>query len=469
MKIRFLALTALTAIVAAASPAWAGNISSTMTSPGNGAVATGNVSVKGYVESPDGIQSMSLHVAGTQVSALNPSGTKAELSYIWNSNYAPGTQSLIANGDYSAYIEATSKAGESTISEIIILVDNPPRIPTGISVSADDATVRVSWSTNPEPDITGYRVERNSGGGWVAATTTSDTTYFETPGGGNHEYRVTALRSSPTSGTRSSIPSTTSGAFVNGSPSSGTTSNDGGFGSGTDTGSGDGGAFGNVGGIGGPDSGNVSLRGLNTIGKFGLPSGLALPGITGLAGIPSLPQADQFGWGTYEEELPYNLPEGQSQLFTEELHNVAAIAPDRIIPPDGLRWVAAGLLLLVGATMLRFGAVRLGAEPAMAAAAVPAPKSKKDRKAKKAKAVAAPKASKAPKAPKAPKSRRFNNSPGPQITAVAPPPPPAVTWTKETKEPIAEVVPIRPADDSSERGEAIDDPTPTLEYLRARW
>ncbi len=369
---RFAALLALALAATGvfAGPAHASGITVDMLSPGNGAVARGSISVKGYAESADGIEAMSLTVAGVGVGSMSPSGNKAELSYVWNTVNAPQTYSPIANGDYYASITATSKTGESAVAETTILVDNAPSIPKGISANGNDGSVQVSWAANPEPDISGYKLERSSGGSWTSVATVGGTSYTDNVGSGSYTYRVTAIRPSPVSGSRSSIPSSGASATVSSASSSsgdtGSTGSDPGTGGGS---SGTGapnlpGGVSNVGDLGGRN-GALNASNPDRIGGKGLPSyGLSLPGISGLFGIPQLPVADTLEWGEYDDTLPYDLP-NSTQVYNETLINgVAARAPDRIIPPDGLRWVAAGLLLLVGASMLRFGAVRLGGEPA---------------------------------------------------------------------------------------------------------
>jgi hypothetical protein len=353
MKKLALALAA-TSLVLTAAPAWAGNVSASMISPGNGQSVSGTTTVKGQAQSPDGLKSVTLVVAGVEVAGYDPSGNTAEVSYIWDTKYLPKSGSLSSNGDYSAYVRAISDAGEESIDEIIILVDNAPTVPRGVSTSVSGSTVTVSWQANPEPDIQGYRVERSSGGGFGLVSTVQGTSMQDNPGGGNYTYRVSAVRSSPTSGSRTSVPSSTARAFVNGPPSS---TADGGTGGGCCSSSG-GTTFpssgSNVAGISGRGKGGLKNSGdPKNPWADGLPDfGLSLPGISGLMGIPQLPVANTLEWGEYEAELPYDYSQTGGQV-PGEVPNVAFRSPDRIIPPDGLRWLAAGLLLLVGASMTR--------------------------------------------------------------------------------------------------------------------
>lgn len=63
-------------------------------------------------------------------------------------------------------------------------------------------------------------------------------------------------------------------------------------------------------------------------------------------------------WGTFTKNLPYEVGTPDAK-FVAGPTNVAARSPARIIPPDGLRWVAAGALLVVIASFLRLLSSRL--------------------------------------------------------------------------------------------------------------
>ncbi|MEA2447292.1 MAG: hypothetical protein QOK47_929, partial [Actinomycetota bacterium] len=98
-----------------------------------------------------------------------------------------------------------------------------------------------------------------------------------------------------------------------------------------------------------------------SIGATGLPGGASLPGGRGLGGVPELPAP---AWGSYKKHLPYKLPKGGVPLQASAVSRSGG--PLRIIPPDGLRWVAMGLLMLVIAGLSRLLALRIAprAEPA---------------------------------------------------------------------------------------------------------
>ena len=64
-----------------------------------------------------------------------------------------------------------------------------------------------------------------------------------------------------------------------------------------------------------------------------------------------------FEWGSYEEQLPYSLPEGSIPL-TAAPARLAALSTTKVIPLDALRWVAAGALMIVIAGLLQFLGMR---------------------------------------------------------------------------------------------------------------
>jgi hypothetical protein len=254
--------------------------------------------------------------------------------------------------------------------------------------------VVVTWNANPEPDITGYQVERDSGSGWSSVGKVNGTSLTDSPSAGSYNYRVTAFRYSPIDGEKASAPSGSAWANV---PAASTGGGGGTSGGGDGSSSGDGGGYysggggyygGNGGGgnsAGSPipgygdnkdgkngkggkgsgggspwDLGFGSLGGFH-IGGIGLPSHLSLPGSRGSL---SLSAQEDIDWGTYQEELPYSLGGANGSAFPDEFLGGLGTASRydyAVIPPDGLRWVAAGLWFLVAAALLKFLERRLAA------------------------------------------------------------------------------------------------------------
>jgi hypothetical protein len=77
----------------------------------------------------------------------------------------------------------------------------PPSAPGDVTAQRDGDEVEVTWKKAPEPDVTGYRVERRDGDGWREVRTTSADSHVDEPGPGSHTYRVVALRDDGRGGT----------------------------------------------------------------------------------------------------------------------------------------------------------------------------------------------------------------------------------------------------------------------------
>ena len=77
----------------------------------------------------------------------------------------------------------------------------PPTAPREVAAERDGDEVRVTWKRAPEPDVTGYRVERRGGDGWSEIATTSDARHVDEPGPGTYRYRVVTLRDDGRGGT----------------------------------------------------------------------------------------------------------------------------------------------------------------------------------------------------------------------------------------------------------------------------
>jgi fibronectin type 3 domain-containing protein len=88
----------------------------------------------------------------------------------------------------------------------------PPGVPTGLSASAGDGSVDLSWSADTDGDLAGYRVYRRiAGGTWAAAAIATPTVNalhdVAVTNGTTYEYRVTAV---DTNGNESSASVTAS-------------------------------------------------------------------------------------------------------------------------------------------------------------------------------------------------------------------------------------------------------------------
>lgn len=348
MMRRALVVMAVIACLAIALPAAAQKaLSVRLTSPNDGARAEGTVNVHAEASSAAGVKSIAIFIDGLKVASREPSGIaqSSSVDYSWDTTISTGSSQIAPNGEYTVRVEARDGSGATDATQAVVLVDNGVSQVSGVSVTDDGKSATVSWSANPEPDVLSYRVERDSGEGFVTAGETQQTSFTESLQPGDYLYRVTAIRRSPTSPSgRVGSPSAAVAVRITAPPppSSATGKNGGGGGSGAAV-------------KGNTEKGFVTASG-KRLGISGLPGGISLPGLTGL---PSFPTGElPFDWGTFEKKLPYSFPRSAGDGDVLAADNVAAMSPWRIIPPDGLRWLAAGLFMVVTAGLLQFLAAR---------------------------------------------------------------------------------------------------------------
>jgi hypothetical protein len=235
-------------------------------------------------------------------------------------------------------VHAVATGGADDQSSIEVETNNPPVTPAGVSVRATDDGVGLTWSANPEPDLIEYVVERDSGSGYVVVGEVESNKFAEDLVAGHYAYRVTAVRSSPVDADGiSSVPSEPAAFTIASSAAGGdaaVTKLEGSH------------PLGRGGGL--PRNGRSASGLAALLGGSALPSAGKLPAIPSSAGIP---------WGTYNPELPYGDDDAAAAPPGLRSRPVSASGPLSVIPPDGLRWVAAGLLLLVVAGLSQVLAV----------------------------------------------------------------------------------------------------------------
>lgn len=311
-----------------------------------GSVVEGTVSFKAMASSAAGIKKVELWVEDTMVGSIEPSGIKqrVELPYEWVTNFYEGSSELAANGNYEIKARAVANGGADKTTTATVIVDNAPAIPSNVQATPVDDGVSLAWSPNPEPDILGYQIERGDGTTFEIVGETAETWFDDLAAPGDYVYRIVAVRNSTARTTgRPSAPSEPLAVSVVAPAAAGSGSSKGGTH-----------ALGSVGGR------KEAPRGFkvreSSFAPRGLPSGIALPGSVGL---PDLPEADAVEWGTYEERLPYELPDGGVQLSATMPTDDDGFMSWSVVPPDGLRWVAGGLLLLAMAALLRLIAKRI--------------------------------------------------------------------------------------------------------------
>jgi hypothetical protein len=297
-----------------------------------------------HASSAAGIRRLILTIDGEPVIDQSPGSVKQEVDadYDWDTTHYVGSSGLARNRKYTVEVRAVSNSGAEDQETLTAVVNNQPSAPSGLAASVTGRKVTLAWDVNPEPDITGYRVERFFGNEYVEVKTVTATTFTESRGSGRYSYRIVALRHSEVAPSGlESPPSAESTVTIAASSSGASGGGPGGKVSGDSTG----------GGRGVHSSGGG-------IGATGLPGGAALPGSLGLGEPPELPAAE---WGSFKKRLPYKLPKGGVPLRASAVSKSGGGV--QIIPPDGLRWVAMGLLLFAIAGLSRLMAMRIAPAP----------------------------------------------------------------------------------------------------------
>jgi hypothetical protein len=294
-----------------------------------------------------GIRRLTLSIDGQVVAEVTPQSLrqKSEANYDWDTTKTISSDQLAPNRTYEVKVRAVSNGGAEDETKATVVVENAPSTPTDLKISTSNRTVNMTWAPNPEPDIIGYSVERYYGNDYVSAAVVERPAFSEIRDPGDYSYRVVALRHSDRSESGvASAPTAPVSVTIAAQPPPGGTR------AGTVR----------VRGSGKGKNGAVVTR---RIGVGGLPSGAALPQRPGLSGLPDAPAA--LPWGTYEKRLPYKLPKGGIPVAAAPAKGGRATWTS-VVPPDGLRWVALGLLIMVLAALSRFWAWRIQAalEPA---------------------------------------------------------------------------------------------------------
>ncbi|HYI46504.1 MAG TPA: hypothetical protein VE174_13695 [Actinomycetota bacterium] len=339
MKLRALLIAAALLVVFAPPAGAQRGVTVQLDGLQDGASVSGTLPLSVHASATSGIRRLTLTVDGEVVIDQSPNGIKqnVDASFDWDTTRYVGSSGLARNREYSVQVRAVSHSGGEDQLSALAIVNNQPAVPSGLSTSVAGRDVTIAWDANPEPDITGYRVERYFGSDYVEAATVTETIFTEAPGSGRFSYRVVAIRHSDASPEGIESVPTEQLTMTVSAPAPG--SGAGGGGTGKSGGS-------------SKRGGSYSTNG--SVGATGLPGGAALPGSRGLGGIPELPAPE---WGSFKKRLPYKLPKGGVPLRASAVSRSGG--PLRIIPPDGLRWVALGLLFLCIAGFARLMAIRI--------------------------------------------------------------------------------------------------------------
>lgn len=104
---------------------------------------------------------------------------------------------ILANGDYVLRVVVTGAedASPQTV-DLPLTLSAPGTAPSDLRAAATDGEVLLSWDAAPEPDVSGYLVERADGTGWalVAEVPAEAVSLIDFPDSGLHAYRVVTLR-----------------------------------------------------------------------------------------------------------------------------------------------------------------------------------------------------------------------------------------------------------------------------------
>lgn len=349
MKRAALALAAV-ALVMGIAPAHAQTgPRAAVTAPSDGAIVSGSTSLRGSGSATTGVRAVYLYVDDTLVATREPSDLRqnVDIDYTWHTYYLPGSSQITPNGWYEISVRVVGVEGGEATATRNIRVDNGAAIPTGLAVNTNGKTVELTWNPNAEPDIVGYRVEADSGGGFTTLTTTSAARYSYTASPGAYSWRVIAIRRSETDPSgHASGPSEAVSASIAAHAET----------------RGGGGA--SRGGKGGGTAGEKKIFGDSNkkarafvratrqrFASLGISrAGISLPGAA--LGLPRLPDGE-VEWGTYKAKLPYGMPQQDSPLAGEPVR-LAARSTSTVMPLDALQWLATGILMVIVAALLQF-------------------------------------------------------------------------------------------------------------------
>lgn len=302
------------------------------------------------------------------------------------------------NGTYTLYVRAwggevlpydpndpATYAGSSKTLHI----SNAPSVPGGVSAIGGQDAASVTWSASSDTsraDFAGYRVYRTVAAGGACPAFdgsyelrhTTDATAYHEEGlpAGTYCYRVTATRTSPTSGTVASGASDAATALVSGalgdggdpspspSPGDGGSGGDGGGGPG---GGGDGDGSGS--GAGGPGG----TGGAPGYADFGTAPGAVAPDAPEPPALPKTaharPAAPVAVDNGYDQDLPYGTRNGTDEVLSAP-GALESAREDGVPPRNGaLALIGAGVALILSSLLLW----RFARRGAASAAAVPRP------------------------------------------------------------------------------------------------
>ncbi len=134
------------------------------------------------------ITSREVRLAEVEIQKDNlTTGTSHELAGLDDGEYTYTVTAV----DYYGFESPPSEEAGTIVGDII-----PPSAPEGLTAVASGADVILEWTANPEPDLAGYRIYRQTTEGWSEVDETPATDLTHTDAGlpnGTYTYRITAV------------------------------------------------------------------------------------------------------------------------------------------------------------------------------------------------------------------------------------------------------------------------------------
>jgi len=113
----------------------------------------------------------------------------AEGNFVFDANLTPGEKSFFA---VSSDLQGNSSRPSNTV---VVIYNEPPTAPTGLSATVNGYDVGLSWNVNPEPDVIGYYLHRD--GIKIPEQTTIDNNELSVIASNNSSYAYRAADNDP--------------------------------------------------------------------------------------------------------------------------------------------------------------------------------------------------------------------------------------------------------------------------------
>ncbi len=146
--------------------------------------------------------------SGTTATSFTDLASLTATSY-QHANRTPGVTYYYRVASVNAVGEVGQYSAPASGSVPVVEVDYPPAAPSGLKAVAGAASIQVSWNSNSESNLAGYRLERAPGGSnsfaLLSATTATSVADGNVSAGSTYRYRVCAVDDSGQSSAASAI------------------------------------------------------------------------------------------------------------------------------------------------------------------------------------------------------------------------------------------------------------------------